>query len=136
MKYSIWVSNLLLILFFTGFNVEAQEKLSFKIKKESVIFYSFSDNRITISKNCVKKKKIQPCMAYKALQASSFQLFNEEELRGGANPGAVICKALKGKIIIGVDEDSNENSFCMFEDKSIIDNGSLDYYATQNDNVN
>jgi len=135
MKLNIWVIKFLIFSFFLVFRVEAQELVSFKVNDQSVVFYDYQDDRITISKNCVKKKKIQPCMAYKALQAASFQTLAEEKFQGGANPGAVICKALKGKVVIGEDKKANENSFCLFEDKSIIDNGSLSYYATQNDNV-
>jgi hypothetical protein len=36
-------------------------------------------------------------------------------------------------VVIGLDEGQNENSFCMFHDGSLIDNGSLFFYLKQKD---
>lgn len=73
-------------------------------------------NRL-ISINCKTKK----CNAYAALYDIRSKENSPKSLRGGKNPGAVICtKYFHGKVFILRDKDQFENSFCKFPDGSIL----------------
>ena len=55
-------------------------------------------------------------------------------MRGGANPGAIVCReALKGNVVLGTDLKNNQQTFCQFKDGSVIDSGAIFYYAKLND---
>lgn len=88
---------------------------------------------ILISKMCINGK----CEAMVALKKVSMKQIPAESFSGGKNPGAVACtESVKGKIIYLKDLNGNENTFCAFEDKSMVSTNTLTIYARQNDKGN
>lgn len=66
-------------------------------------------------------KECKDCMASKLKPK-----YARVKITGGMNPGAVLCKkALKSEVVIGVDKEGNQQSFCLFKDKSMVSTGSL-----------
>lgn len=85
---------------------------------------------ILISKQCTEGK----CEAQEVLKKVSLKNIPAEKFAGGKNPGAVICtESAKGKIVYLKDLSGNENTFCFFEDKSMVSSGTLAVYANKND---
>jgi hypothetical protein len=75
-----------------------------------------------ISTDC----KTTKCQAYKALSDRRKKILTENELQGGKNPGAVICKKyFKANVIILRDTKKNENAFCQFPDGSLVSASAL-----------
>lgn len=88
---------------------------------------------ILVSKMCMSGS----CEALKALKKVSFKKIPAEKFSGGKNPGAVACtESAKGKIVYLKDLSGNENTFCFFEDKSMVSTGTMANYAGQNDKGN
>lgn len=87
------------------------------------LFSYNADSRILISDTCLDESQSldkSKCEAAKALKNKNLKV-DAVHFRGGKNPGAVACtEALKKKIIILKDSKNNENSFCVFEDESMI----------------
>ncbi len=86
--------------------------------------FSYNPNtKILISDTCLDESQSldkSKCEAAKALKNKNLQV-DPVHFRGGKNPGAVACTSgLKKKIIILKDSKDNENSFCVFEDESMI----------------
>lgn len=103
-----------------------------EIWKSGESFYPLKKDikkNILISKNCPKNK----CEALKILEKVSVKGIDPTKFIGGKNPGSVICSNFHGQNIILKDLQGNENSFCIFEDKSFISNSSLTFYANKND---
>lgn len=100
----------------------------FVVEKKKVAFSASTDRRIIIHSRCLT----QNCLAIDVLKAASVKAI-EKEISGGMNPGALVCKKLKGKVILGFDLKENQNSFCRFDDGSLIDNGTLVHYGMKND---
>ncbi len=70
-----------------------------------------------VNKGC-KEKKCQALI--QALKFKDAQLA-PDLLQGGKNPSSVKCKQLMGgKILIGLDENGNEQSVCRFSDDSYL----------------
>lgn len=70
------------------------------------------------------------CEAAKVLQTVSFAKIKKEELAGGKNPGAVLCKvALAAKVLILRNARGDENSFCQLSDGSLVATASLQKWA-------
>lgn len=60
-----------------------------------------------------------------AKKAAKFAL-SKEKRAGGKNPGSVLCHQFKGaSVIVAVDAAGNQQSFCVFPDKSFISTASL-----------
>lgn len=96
-------------------------------KLPSTEIWSFGNEYYPIEKEPKTKKLISvncnntKCFAYKALNEHSKKQLSEHELKGGKNPGAVICtKYFKGTILILRDVKQNENAFCKFSDGSLL----------------
>lgn len=103
-------------------------QMSFSISGKPVVFVNDPLKHTMLSETCAKKRD---CEAYTALAKASLR---EIHTRGGANPGAVLCgKVLGGEVVIGKDRDENENSFCRFDDGSMVSCGTLAYYGRKND---
>lgn len=96
-------------------------------------YFQFSRNASTgllVSKSCEQKK----CHAIKILKTLSFKKLSPNKFTDGKNPGAVLCHELKNTQVIFLrDLNGNDNSFCLFSDKSIISSGSLELEARKND---
>ena len=91
-------------------------------------FIELPDKRILISKDCENLK----CVSMEKLKIGSLKKA-QKEIRDGANPGAYICDhQLGGKLITGTSEHGMI-SFCQFSDNSIIDTGTITFYANEND---
>ncbi|MGZ3790541.1 MAG: hypothetical protein ACXVLQ_18640 [Bacteriovorax sp.] len=77
-----------------------------------------------MSKNCFNKK--DRCLAFFHYKNPIKMRPATNDLRGGKNPGAVICtKYLNGEIFILRDGNNKENAFCQFKDGSLLQATSL-----------
>lgn len=81
-------------------------------------------SQIMISENCFSDEVAllkSKCDAARALSAPKSLSINSNEFIGGKNPGAVVCsQGLKMKVLVLKDSKDNENSFCVFNDQSMI----------------
>lgn len=114
------MNRLFLILFsIFSFSAHSEEIIFF----EGKIKHQFEFNpatQIMITKNC------NHCQALSAIS----NIGKLHLKSGGANPGALICKEqLKAEVITLLDTEKNQNSFCIFKDKSMIALSSLTYRA-------
>ena len=106
--------------------------LRFNVAGTEQVFLRDEANHLTLSEACARKPKT--CLAMKAAKsATTYGL--SASLRGGANPGSVICTAQGGNVIWVVDTEGNETTLCEFPDHSMITNGSLRHYASLNDSA-
>ncbi len=111
------------------------ETSSFRIGDHWVVFLRNPAQHFTISATCSRKNGQLGCDAYAALKKVSMKTL-AGELAGGVEPGAVMCvKALAGKVVLGVDRQRNENSFCQLRDGSMVSLGGLAYHARKNDSA-
>ena len=77
-------------------------------------------NNIIANESCFK----EDCIAIKSLRKNI--LMSELNLAGGKNPGSVACaQVLKGKVIMLKNQQAGTQSFCRFQDGSIISNDSI-----------
>jgi putative hemolysin len=97
---------------------------SARIDGRKIALVDVPERRLTISKSCERRPGQFRCKAYEAFEHASLA-GHEEELRGGANPGAVVCGLARGKVKISRDAQGRENAYCRFSDGSLIDCGSL-----------
>lgn len=96
---------------------------------------------IPLSQNPAKKWLISlhceeqvPCMAREELKKISMKLLEKGDLKGGKNPGAVLChKISDASIVFLSDLQGNQNSFCKFKDGSMVSSSTLVIYAQEND---
>ncbi len=93
-------------------------------KHHHFLMASLDKGKILISENCLDQNQTLLNSQYEAAkilkQARSLSV-RSKDFSGGKNPGAVICRNyLKQNIVILKDPDQNENSFCQFEDRSLI----------------
>jgi putative hemolysin len=101
----------------------------FKIKTytlgtEEVVILALDSPTIEISKKCRRSNGKLDCEAYRkwaSLKGSRAPI----PIRGGQNPGAVICERIGGRSKILSDQEGNQNSFCMFSDRSLIGSDAL-----------
>lgn len=73
-----------------------------------------------ISKSCLEKNaKCEAFKAYTHPKKGTMQF-------GGANPGSKVCKeGFSGNVNIAVDEDGNQEGFCVFADGSMLSLGGV-----------
>lgn len=106
---------------------------SVEIWKTGKSYFKFQRNDysgLLISKICEKNN----CAAKETLKTISFKNLRSDRLNGGKNPGAVLCHELENTQVIFLrDLKGNDNSFCMFPDKSLVSSGSLEMQARKND---
>lgn len=77
------------------------------------------ETRCLTSKECLTYKLVASTTKKKKIQLTSVS-------HGGTSPGSLICRSyLQKKAVILKDIEGNENSFCLFEDGSLIDMNSL-----------
>jgi putative hemolysin len=84
-----------------------------------------------ISDSCRKSEDFD-CDASRALKLASFKKVSGA-LEGGANPGAMICLSLGGKLLSTLEADKSSTSYCEFKDGSVAASGTLTYYGRKND---
>lgn len=118
---------LIIAFFISSFLGSSQSHAEYFIDGKVLHLDTFEKDRLLISKKCAKK-----CKAYKAWQSAA--KIKKIETYGGQNPGSVICKSVGGVSVLAIDQDKNQNSFCKFNDDSVVDNGSLSakYYSGHN----
>lgn len=121
---------MLVFLFFSISNVISAKdrKKIFTFANRKVAFIDLPGKSLLISADCLTKTKKIKCLAYDRLMKSKPGEINQRTI--DMHPGAFICREkVKGKVIVGMDKDGNQNSFCQFKDGSIVDNGSLFHYS-------
>lgn len=122
-------SLVLLSFLFSTFNLYAYEEV-WKLGDHFLPMEKNEAKGILISKICLTES----CEAQKALKKVSLKNIPSEKFSGGKNPGAVACtESVKGKIVYLKDLSGNENTFCFFEDKSMVSTGTIATYASRND---
>lgn len=115
----------ILIALFLSFNSQAHEVI-WKINDKFIALYEDKTNNLLYSSSCTK-------LSCDAIEKTKEITWREFSLNGGKNPGAVLClNILKQKILILKDLAGNENSFCLFQDRSLISSSSLSYLADKN----
>jgi hypothetical protein len=126
------INALILALCFFGTLPGWTAEHRYQIDGKWVDFIEDPRNHTLVTKSCGASSG-NPCAAIgKAKQASQKGI--DDISVGGANPGALICKdKLGGTNVLGFDKFNNEQSFCKFSDQSMVDNGSILYFALEND---
>lgn len=88
------------------------------------LFNLHSSTNVLISENCFNEEvslEKSSCDAAKILKQKKTLVVPGNAFSGGKNPGAVACGvALKKQVIVLKDSKNNENSFCVFDDQSMI----------------
>ncbi|MEA9357654.1 hypothetical protein SHI21_15600 [Bacteriovorax sp. PP10] len=88
------------------------------------LFSLHSPSQILVSENCFNDEvtlEQSKCDAIKALNQKHSLTVPASQFSGGKNPGAVACAVgLKMTIRIFTNSKNNENSFCEFNDGSMI----------------
>ena len=70
------------------------------------------------------------CLAMKAMKVVSKIKLTTQALRGGKNPGSVLCTRLSEtfkdtQVVFGENASGNFSSFCHFSDGSLVSSGAL-----------
>ena len=99
----------------------ALNKSNWKIRKQSIEMVRSSSGHIHMSSNCLTNKKCQALMAQKKAAQVKFSAI---DLKGGKNPGSVLCLKLGGVDLEGTNK-FGPLSFCRFEDNSYIESALL-----------
>ena len=72
---------------------------------------------VSVNRSCSNKD----CLAFKKYLSTKNMPVKQNDLYGGKNPLAVKCKKImKGKVLIGVNRNGGEQSFCLFSDDSYL----------------
>ena len=105
-----------------------------KIDDKAIQLFEDKEKHWVISKSCRSEQGVLNCDAVRAARKASLsKAAGPHSQDGGANPGARVCETVGGEVVIAVDQDRNERSFCRFGDQSLIESGSLHYHAMRND---
>lgn len=88
------------------------------------VFTYQESSKLLVSLHCLNgdvKIENSKCDAIKILKKKHTMTLPAGSSEGGKNPGAVVCKvSLNKKVYILKDSQNNENSFCVFDDGSMI----------------
>lgn len=118
------------LLFFVFINNLFASEVIWKAGKQFVSLYEDKETNLLYSSACYKSK----CDALTLSKNLSWNKMSEDSTLGGKNPGAVLCKeVLKQNIVYMKDLRGNENTFCLFKDKSFISSSSLSLIASKNE---
>ncbi len=103
-----------LIFFIVLSSAHASDSVSYEIGSSTVVFHK--EDSFLVNRSCEKK-----CEAYKlALKHKDQQVLPQDRM-GGKNPSSVKCtKYMGGDVVIGQDSAGNQQSFCLFSDKSYL----------------
>jgi len=109
------LSSLIILYFLSrvAFAAECETFTGFKIKEKLCFDKSISG---WISEKCITDKN---CLAKKFFTIK--KKVSLPDLVGGQNPATMYCHQLKLEILILKDSSDNEQSFCQFPDRSIVD---------------
>ncbi len=121
--------KLSIILVFLSLSAFAQTEV-WKMGNRFFEFNHDEKSGLLISKNCMEKN----CEAKKFLKKVSLKNMSVQKFSGGKNPGAVLChEDQKAEVIYLKDLKGNDNSFCLFKDKSMVSSSSIESEAKKND---
>ena len=120
-----------IILYLNPAFLKAESEIDiWKLGKQFVEFSKDENAGTMLSSFCEHKE----CDARKALKNISFKNINTEALKGGKNPGAVLCHQMKEAHLVYLkDLQGNENTFCQFKDNSMASSSTLATFARRND---
>lgn len=115
---------LFLSVFLTSAHASDFTKQIWSAGDNHYLFNYHAPTNTLISENCFNEEvslEKSKCEAAQILKRKKTLVAEKGAGSGGKNPGAVVCKdLLKKKIIILKDQKNNENSFCSFDDGSMI----------------
>ena len=119
MKTLLFLSIIMMPAFSADFNKQVWSK-----GFEHFVFSYQESTNLLVSLHCLNEDvnlQNSPCEAVKILKNKKSLTLPRGASSGGKNPGAVVCKtALNKNILILKDSKNNENSFCVFDDGSMI----------------
>ena len=79
-----------------------------------------------ISADCVKNTAAPSCKAYIILkEMKTAGKIPPQDLRGGKNPGSVLCKAFGGQVVITELKSGDQISLCQASDHTWVDNNAI-----------
>jgi putative hemolysin len=107
---------------------QALEKTEVVLNGKTVRMISEPEKHVTVSEPC-EIGKPKSCEALRALDRASMKALDENQRKSSANPGAMICSKIGGKVVIARDSEQNQNAFCGFADGSWIDCGTLFWFG-------
>ncbi|MBI2522399.1 MAG: hypothetical protein HYV97_18405 [Bdellovibrio sp.] len=88
---------------------------------------------ITVTKQCGDQLETSKCQAVQKLKQVNMNDITTEDLDGGKNPGAVLCKkSLNAQVIFGKDRDGNVTTFCSFQDGTMVSSDTLIVWGNKN----
>lgn len=119
MKTAVFLSILFSNVFASEFSKQIWSK-----GNDHYLFSLHTPTQIMMSENCFNDDmslEKSTCDAAQALKNTKSLLIHSSAFSGGKNPGAVACGiGLKKEVVILKDSKNNENSFCVFDDQSMI----------------
>jgi hypothetical protein len=114
-----------------GIAAEAPTRQVWSIAGSPTVFRFDSVRRTLVDERCATQGP--KCMALRKLPEANLSRLSDDDRDGGKNPGGGLCKkVLGGTVVMGLDADKNQSSFCLFSDGSLIDCGSLYVAAIRN----
>lgn len=117
------VSILLMLISSTLFAQFNEKEHFYLIGDDTFVFSENKEKDFLISAHCTKEDSA--CEALEIFNNPPKINFYKGELKGGKNPGSVICKKYNAKVIIAKDLIDNQQSFCKFKDESMLSTGVL-----------
>jgi hypothetical protein len=126
--------KIMLFLFSISAIAAGTSESVFTIGEQKTTIYNYKEQRVSVSEKCDEILKGHFCENLKFLKDLSGKMKGAklEKNTGGINPGSNICTSvLEGIVVMGVDPQKNENSFCKLPSGLLIDSGTLTYYSKQ-----
>lgn len=105
---------ILILLFLLSSSLKAQR---YNLRTNLYNLITHEKLRLPLSKNC------KNCLAEKSLMGKAIIV----EVKSGQNPGAMVCKKIRGTIIFVKDKLHNDITLCLFKDGSYTTTGALSY---------
>lgn len=103
-----------ILISFISLSAFASETFKYEIGTTTVIFHK--EDSFIVNRSCLQK-----CQAYKQALKHKDQQVSPQDRVGGKNPSSVKCtKYLGGDVVFGSDDGGNQQSFCLFTDKSYL----------------
>lgn len=105
---------------------------TFVFKEGEQAFVTDEARQLLISASCRRPDGKFQCEAFSKMKALSWKKRRTGE--GEGNPATHLCeKQMKGVIVVGKNQNGDENTFCRMPDGSLVDGGSIIYRARKND---
>ena len=127
----LYIWAIIVCLNFLSMTIYATAIESWFLGEKEYRFFRDPQNNALLSIDCIDKK----CDAKNELAKITFKGLKSEAFAGGKNPGAVLChqSVNKGNVVFLRDKNGNDNSFCVFADKSMTSSSTLTIFARKND---